>query len=261
MPLVPLAVLVGCGASVIEGWLAGPAWFAAPAVCGVVILPGVLGTMEVNLGSDRRGLAFARDLIGWTPDDALVLLTGDLYVQSATYVCSVERSCGRRVLLMPGTLRAEWQRTEVARENSELAEELGPAPAIASSHVIIAKEIQRRPVYVMTDFLVKDPALKEYPFAPDVLLVRLYAGEAAAQADLPRIRARLEALAAGGDCDGCSMFRHDGAEQEDESLLRQAYASALSNAATSAKALVGDDALAARLQARADELAPARRAE
>ena len=256
MPLVPLSLLVGCGVGGAETWLRrllGSGWVVSSILAAAFTVPRIGGALRIDLRADRRGLAFAHDLVDGTPDDALVLVTGDVYVQASTYVCAVEQACGHRVLLAPGALHSAWQRAELARRYPEIAAELGDDPGIASAHVLVSRELARRPVLAMSDFLLKDRQLGELALAPDLLLLRLYPSQAAAGADLPRVAARMRALAAGTGCDGCDLFA-SGYEPREELLLRQAYSSAIANAATAARALLGDEALSAALRARATRI-------
>ena len=233
------------------------AWFVPPIAALAIVLPIVPTALAQNLGADRRGIAFAHDLVSHTPDGALVLVTGDLNVQAANYICAVERSCGGRVFLAPGDLFLPWRLAQLRRRHPGLASELPSDPGMKNVHELVARELDTALRLRHAGFLQRDVALTHYALAPDMLLVRLYGSEEAARDDRARIAARARAMADGEDCEGCALYARSGFQPEEEILLRLAYGAAYANATVAARTLLADPALAAALEARAVEFARA----
>jgi 4-amino-4-deoxy-L-arabinose transferase-like glycosyltransferase len=262
MPMIPLSLLAACGVAGVESGLLRAAprapWLAG-LVTGCAVLPLVPPALAIDMSDDRRGIALGHDLVGQTPDGSLILVTGDLYVQTADYVCFVERACGHRIVVEPGALFLPWRREQLRRRHPDIAAELPDNPGIGTVHVLVAAEVQRRPVYVMTDFLRSDPALASQPLAPDLLLVRIYPSPAARQDDRERIAARARAMLEDRDCEGCALYsRHsppNAFHPAEEAIVKLAYAAAYSNEGEAARALLLDDALGSALVTRSAAIA------
>jgi len=261
MSLIPLAVLVGCGVAAAERWLRRRVRrmpFLPAVVAGILVLPLAPSAMAEDMSADRRGIALAHDLVNQTPDDSLVLLTGDLNVQAADYACFVENACGHRIVLTPGLFFLPWRLTQLRRSLPDIAAELPPVPRMTNIHELVSTEIQKRPVYLMPDFMQKDPGLGAYAFAPDLLLVRLYASAAAAADDRARVTSRARAMGEDRDCEGCSLyFPSTDYHPQEEVLLKLAYATAYANQARAARLVLGETALSEILRSKAGSIASA----
>jgi hypothetical protein len=259
MPMVPLAVLAGCGVGAVERWLlrAAPSALWLPTVAsGCLVLPLTPSALREDLSGDRRGIALARDLVTQTPDGSLILLTGDLYVQAADYICAVERACGDRLVLEPGSFFLPWRLEELRRRHPGIAAELPEHPGLTNVHVLVAAEVGTRAVFVMPDFLRTDPTLANYRLAPDLLLIRLYPTADAGDRDRPRQVLRAHAMLEGRDCDGCDLFAGTGGfHPAEEGIVKLAYAAAYANQAQAAVGLLGDTNLSVALANRSRTIA------
>lgn len=248
---VPLAIAFGAGVAALaprigsrRAALAGAAATAAWAAWVA------LSARDVDLRSDWRGLAFAHDLILSTPPRSLVLLSGDEPPNAALYVCAVERACGDRVVLSPGTLFLPWRLAQFRRLHPEIEVPWSGGPALARVHEIVVAEAPKRPVFVYPDLLAKDPALSGFPRFPDRLLFRLWPPGS----DPPSQRSAFLAsagLLAQGECQGCrpSPVVEPAPSQEVELVV--AYEAAFVNHARAVAALGAGEGLERALEARA----------
>jgi hypothetical protein len=197
---------------------------------------GAIHAFPIDLHDDRRGEAFAHDLVLHSPDRSLLLLSGDAPNQAALYVCAVEHLCGERVALSPGSLFLPWAMAQARRRHPEITIPWTNGPGLKRTHEIVAAEIARRPVFAYPDLLEKDPLLQTaFRPLPDLLLFRLWplGSENAA------MRAALDASAqamAGGGCEGCRLPPPE-AHPTQEMQLVHAYEAARVNHARAASAL------------------------
>jgi hypothetical protein len=261
MPLIPVAILAGCGIAAAERWLLRTVprarWLPSLA-SGCAVLPLVPPVLAQDMSRDLRGIALGHDLINQTPDGSLILITGDLYVQVAEYVCAVEKACGHRVVLEPGSFFLPWRLAELQRRYPEIARELPAHPGLATVHVLVAAEIGRRPVYVMPDFLRADPALANYRVTPDLLLIRLYPDAKADFDDRARIAGRARSMAEDRHCEGCPLYSASGEfHPAEEAVVKLAYAAAYANEAQVARTVLADDTLSEALAVRSRSIASA----
>jgi hypothetical protein len=216
----------------------------------IVLGPSLSG---VDFSRDRRGLAYARDLLRPVPDRSLLLVAGDVAGPAVLYTCAVEHACGERIVVVPGLLRASWYKEQLGREHPDLV-----VPAnVHLVHEMILPEVDRRPVFALPSILARDPiVLESLEATPALLLLRLTRREPQALAD-----ARASALLWGDamiedDPDRCAGCRLDASRMVHPSLtsgLPAEYAIAMKNHALSAKD-AGKNALAAELERRAAAL-------
>jgi hypothetical protein len=254
MALVGLAPAIGMAADLVmqrtTSWAPGrraAAGLGLVVVTIVVLAPGLRG---VDYSSDRRGLAYARDLLRSVPDRALVLVAGDVAGAAALYTCNVERACGDRIIVAPGLLSMPWYRAELAR--------MHPGMTFPSSvyqiHELALAQVDVRQVFAMPGVVKRDPLLvDELEATPALLLLRL---TRKADRDDARASALLWAEAMTDDtarCAGCRLDASTIIHPAEVSGLPAEYAVAMKNHAVVAREL-GKSELAARLDARADAL-------
>jgi hypothetical protein len=245
--LVPMALLAGCGLGRLDALLARTRFGALR--FGVLALPAAMlhAQRDVDLRASRRGIAFAHDLVHATEDDALVLVRGDHATQAAEYVCHVERTCGRRIVIAPGQLFMPWKNAQVRRAYPDLA--IDPPESASSRHTLglVERELRRRPVYMLPELLLRDPDIGErYPILPHGLLVRVYPDEAAMVRDSGRFLDGARALA-DGRCEGCSIRASELIHPSFEAQIVDMYAAALRNHALFVRKIGQGPELAQRL--------------
>jgi hypothetical protein len=250
-PAVAIAFVAARDALVARWPRARTGLVAALAVLPAIVLaPALRG---VDFARDRRGLAYARDLLRPVPDRSLVLVAGDVAGPAALYVCVVERACGDRIVIAPGLLGASWYREEVAREHPDLV----LPPNVHLIHELVLAEVDRRPVFTFPSVLARDPAvLESLEATPALLLLRLTRKEPEALADA-RASALLWGEAMTDDSpDRCAGCRLDASRMVHPSLMADVpaeYAIAMKNHAVVARE-AGRKDLAASLDRRAAAL-------
>ncbi len=257
MCLIPLCLLAGCAIGKLESLCGIRAW-SRPLRYALWLLPALSSVDNVRtLGfqDNRRGIALAHDLVTSVPDNALVLLGGDAFIQTADYVCGVENDCANRVMLAPGMLFLPWYRTQFARRTGH-GDWISGVTTVKQTHQIIERVIRERPVYVLPYILHKDPViLKQYVARPDLLYFRIYTDREAELADRPRLSKQIDDILAGTRCEGCAMRRSDLPEPSFELATVLAYSAALSNTATWASTVLSDPERGQKLELRARMMA------
>jgi hypothetical protein len=255
---VPAAIGFGVGVAAASAIL-GPSRVASTTMVLGGLVWSVLGgrkAVTVDLSRDRAPIAFAHDLVLGTPEGSLVLLTGDVPADAALYVCAVEGTCGRRIVLSPGLLSLPWKMAEVRRRYPDLAIPWSAGPALPRIHELVALGASSRPVFVYPDLLDKDPLVRSsFDVMPDRLLFRVWPGGAEEPARHAAFVASATALA-DGECEGCGR---PGTTPEEANIARTYEAALLNHARTAmdlaAKGPQADrahlDNLARRLEARA----------
>jgi hypothetical protein len=234
MSHVALSILVGIGAArALE--LASRRAARAPGVVFSALLliltvgPLLYRVRGLDFSSDRRGIAYAHDLVASAPDGALVLLKGDMATQAALYVCGVERRCGERIVFAPFQLSMPWRLEQVKRRYPALGLE---NVSIAS---LVERELARRPVLVHAEIL--DDALgREESAVPWRLLFRIFPDERALRDALPAYRELLSGVAFGAACEGCAPAQPPPFPAAD-AQRRAAYVSALQSHVRAAREL------------------------
>jgi hypothetical protein len=129
-------------------------------------------TRDVDLGTDRTGIAYAHDLLLRTPERSLILLSGDQRIDAELYVCGVERLCGDRIAFAPGTLSLPWKMAQVRRRHPDLDIPWASGPALKRTHLLVAAA-RDRPVYLSPELLLKDPLLSSFETTQEGLLLRV----------------------------------------------------------------------------------------
>lgn len=249
---VPLAIAFGTGVAWLGRWLgrSGASLAAGGVALAVWMAWCALGARNIDLRSDRRAIAFAHDLILSTPERSLILLSGDEPANAALYVCAIERACGDRVVLSPGTLFLPWKLAQFRRMHPEIEIPWSAGPALARTHEIVAPEAAKRPVFVYPDLLARDPVLMDFAVFPDRLLFRIWPAGSDRATQRAAFRASANALAR-ADCEGCrpSPIVEPAPSQEVELVL--AYQAAFANHARAAGKLDASGELASALEGRA----------
>jgi len=238
---VPFALVIGLGAAHLEAWL-GTRRRLLPhgvrAAMGLVValaLAPLLGNaISLDMSSEHGGLDYARDLVDGAPDGALVLLKSDMASQAALYACAVEQRCGDRMVLTPGQLWMPWKQREVARRHPALA--LPPRDVPSATRWLVEQNSASLPVFLHPE-LVDDVVHGEMATFPSLLLFRVYASEPALRADLPRLRAELDAIAERRRCRGCSLVGRIAPKSPADLQLARLYEAALRAHATAAAQL------------------------
>lgn len=250
---VPLAVAFGTGIAALTRMIGESR--AAMAVGGVALVTWMgwiaFRANDVTLRGDGRAIAYAHDLVLSTPPHSLILLTGDEPADAALYVCAVERGCGDRVVLSPGTLFLPWRMAQFRRRHPEVDIPWSNGPALARIHELVAAEAPKRPVFVHPDLFTKDPLLSAFAHFPDGLLFRTWASGSDPEPEREAFRASARALAR-GDCEGCRPSAIAAPAPSQEVQIVEAYESAFVDHARAANAWDAD--LARGLEDRAREM-------
>jgi hypothetical protein len=249
---VPVAMAFGAAVAVAFAW-AGDRRAASVAVGGVCVAWAAWSARrvaDIDLGADRRGLAYAHDLVRAAPDGAIVLLSGDEPGAAGDYVCAVERACGDRIVLSPGTLSMPWKMAEIRRRYPGLSIPWSAGPALRRVHEIVAAAGDR-PVFVIPSLLAVDPALSDsFLHFPDRLLMRVWPREAVPTKERAVFAASAEAMVDGG-CAGCDLPVAVPVHPSQDVQILAAYGAAYRNHARAAIDAPGLTDLAARLAERA----------
>jgi hypothetical protein len=251
---VPFAVMVGWGAAELERWLKAHALgspqiarVAMGLVAALAVAPLLRNLASFDFSKNRRGEAYAHDLVESTPDGALVLLKSDMASQAALYFCSVERRCADRIVLTPGQLWMPWKKDELARRYPALS--LPRDDVASAARWLVEENLPDRPVFVHPE-LVDDVTHGELSVLPSLLLFRVYPHEPALRSDLPRFRTELDDILQGRRCEGCSLATLVAPPTAADAQLAQLYRATLRAYATAAAQLEWNDeakALLARL--------------
>lgn len=247
--LVPMAMLLGLALAAVPL----PS-LVRPGLAFVFLLPLLVHGRTVDLRADRRGLAFAHDLLRGVPDGSLVLLSGDAPNGAQLYVCGIEQSCGRTVVFSPGQMHLDWRRRQLARRHPDL---VLPEPRrvvlpqgerwLVSAREIVVANAGRRRVFLSPDLLDREPGLAQASqFLPFGLLVEAV-DEGTFEARKPTFLAAAEALARHVGCEGCTMRRADLPAPSLETGLPFAYALAFENHARVLRAWFPTDPAAQRV--------------
>ena len=228
---VPLAIAFGAAVAAAVAWVdgrRGPS-FAMGAAIVVGVVWSVARVADIDLRDDRRGLAYAHDLVRATPGNAIVLLSGDEPAAAGDYVCAVERACGERAVFSPGMLSMPWKMAEIRRRYPDLSIPWTDGPALRRVHEIVGAAPSTRPVVVMPGLLAADPVLEgEFPHFPDHLLMRVWPRGAADVAGRAAFSVSAEAIARGA-CAGCGSPTRPPIHPSQEVQILAAYAAAARN--------------------------------
>jgi hypothetical protein len=259
---VPLAIAAGSGVAFLQS-ATGIAHRSsvgsrgARVVLGVALalwgVHGALRTRDVDLSAERRGIAFAHDLILGTPDRSLILLSGDEPGSAALYVCAVERACGNRIVLSPGSLFLPWKMAQVRARYPDLDIPWSSGPALHRTHELAARALGNRPVFIYPSLFERDPALQnDFSSLPDRLLFRLWPKGAPLEgqraAFMTSARGMVTANAPNA-CEGCSLTDPVAPRPSQDVEIVEAYQAALVNHERAARELSGAGDLAAMLEA------------
>jgi hypothetical protein len=255
MCCVPIAILFGVG---VAAAVRLSSTFAARAA-GSVALAGwvvltILSVMKIDLSRDRRGIAFAHDLVLRAPDRSLLLLSGDAAANAALYVCAIERACGDRVPLAPGGLFMPWAMAQARRLHPEIDIHWSSGPGLKRTHELAAAEAPKRPVFVYPDLLEKDPLLVDaFTPIPDHLLFRLWPQGTEPDRERDAFLASARAMAGESpSCEGCEL-PSPSEHPTQEMQLVHAYCAATLNHARTAAGIPEARALTQALLARSSE--------
>jgi hypothetical protein len=257
MALVGLAPAAGIGADVIRTWVERrrPKLLSSTraALIAAVVLSLAPGFYRIDFSKDRRGLAYARDLLRPAPDGAILFLEGDIAGAAALYSCEVEHLCGERVVLFPGLFSLPWYVAQIARRHPPL-QALRVPDSVHRVHELVLPLLDHHAVFVMPGLLAKDPQLTEHMTAtPTLLLVRLRRESDDKDATKDALEDTLlwaEAMAApDARCAGCGIDATGLARPALEANLLAQYGAAMKNHAIYARA-AGRSDLAERLERR-----------
>jgi hypothetical protein len=257
---VALAVAVGSGVAFLQSAV-GAKRYAALALSlalGLWGLDGARRARDVDLSTDRRGIAFAHDLVRATPDHSLILLSGDEPGSAALYVCAVEQACGRRIVLSPGSLFLPWRMAQARARYPDLDIPWSAGPALRRTHELAAAAIDSRAVFVSPTLFEKDPVLGgAFSSLPDRLLFRLWPHGTATQTEQEAFLASARAMASKDGCEGCSLAAPISPRPSQDVEIAKAYEAAFTNHARAARLLPGAVELTAALDARSRAFAAA----
>jgi hypothetical protein len=254
MFLPPFAILVGSAVPVIAEYFPERARAWAPVWLGLVAgLAGLPRALKIDLGAPQLSSAFADDLLAAVPDGALVLITGDTHTSALQYRCATSDACRRYTIVAPGQLFLPWRDRQTRRRYPDLALPEGTM-RLNRTHELVAREIGRRPVYIVPALIARDAVLAgQYNFAPEGLLLRVFPDAASAQQHRRQFLELSRAILAGERCGGCQPPDALPHRATPDSRLLAEYGLALRNMARRAMAL-DDRALGNALFARAREL-------
>ena len=251
---VPLAIAFGVGVASTQTALGSnqrSQIVAALALFGWSVL-GVRRAGDVDLHDNRRGLAFAHDLLLLSPERSLLLLSGDGPNDAASYVCMVEQRCGGRVVLSPGTLSMPWKMAQVRRRHPEIEIPWSSGPALRRTDELVTSALGRgRPVLVSPELFDKDPDLNGFERSPAGLLLRIWPPRPEEAERRDGFLASARAIAR-GDCEGCGAALSMAPHPSQDVQIARAYEAAYLNHARTAN-LLGEGELARLLEARARE--------
>jgi len=216
---------------------------------------------DVDMSSYAGDIGFAHDLLVYTPDRSLILLSGDEPADAALYVCGVERRCGDRIVFSPGALWLPWRMAQVRRLYPALDIPWSGGPALKRTHELVAAESGQRPIFVYPDLLQKDPALSSsFASSPDRLLFRIWPSGSEPDVERAAFLAAARAMAY-GVCEGCNVLAGAGTVRRQDAQVARAYEAAYANHARVARLVAGDgEEVVDRLEARAHAAASAAQA-
>jgi dolichyl-phosphate-mannose-protein mannosyltransferase len=258
---VPLAIAAGSGVAWLQRTISknpkNRHWLLAlGGALGFWVLESSLRVRDVDLSEDRRGLAFAHDLVLQTPDRSLILLSGDEPGNAALYLCAVERTCGDRIVLSPGSLFLPWRMAQVRARYPELDIPWSEGPALRHVHELAAAAIDRRPVFIHPSLWEKDPALKDaFSSVPDRLLLRLWPADTPLEYERTPFLDSARAMTS-TECEGCALASAIQPRPSQDIEIIDAYEAALTNHARAARSLAHEFALAVTLEDKARALEP-----
>jgi hypothetical protein len=255
---VPLAIGVGAGVAAIRLALGRRRELHVAGAVALVLwaTTGARRARDVDLKADWRGLAFAHDLVLASPDRSLILLSGDEPGTAALYVCAVEKACGNRTVLSPGSLFLPWRMAQVRRRYPDLDIPWSAGPALRRTHELVAVAAGSRPVFVYPDLLQKDGALTDsFTSLPDRLLFRLWPPGSPAAAEQQAFLESARAMSSGQGCEGCRLAAPIQPRPSADAQVVKAYEAALTNHARVAHAVPGAADIAAEMEAHAREMA------
>ncbi|HLK37948.1 MAG TPA: DUF2723 domain-containing protein [Polyangiaceae bacterium] len=253
---VPLALAFGFAVTRARAALGpGPGGALVGALaCAAWVWTAFARARDVDLSGDRRGIAFAHDLILGTPDRSLLLLSGDQPANAALYVCGVEHLCGERAIVSPGALALPWRMDQTRRRYPDVEVPWKSGPALRRTHEIATGAAQERPVFVYPDLIEKDPELsKVLTCLPDGLLFRAWPPGNDATAERSAFLASAGKLVS-HPCEGCTAVDGPSALPEDFPV-GAVYGAAYANHARVARRLGAGD-LAWRLEAQSPARVP-----
>ena len=254
---VVLAVALAGAFAWVESSLAqfGRIRHMAHAVAAVPL--AILGpdTLLLGMHDDDRGPAFVRDFMKGLPDDALVLLSGDVYSQVVGYACVVQRTCGNRVFLAPGAMFMPWYAQRQLLLHPEFFRGLPTPLGQRSANGIVANALMFRSVFVVPPLIGKDAALLEsFASLPHGLVFQLYADHEAAEHDVVDFQARSQAMARGRELEGLSTHASAIPYPSPEVQVPLAYGAALANHAARIERQDALIELAAAIRERAEAM-------
>jgi hypothetical protein len=239
---VPLAIAAGAAVAWAQSGLGTirRGGVAAKLVMAAWSIWAVHRTADVDLSADRRGSAFAHDLVLATPSRALVLLAGDGPTGAAAYVCAVEKLCGDRIAFAPGLLSMPWRMGQTRSRYPQIEIPWSGGPALGRTHEIVAAEAPRRPVFVYPDLLEKDPELRRsFDVIPDHLLFRVLPPGSDGTGQHQELAADARAMIESGQ-EGCGIVSAVRPRPSQEVLLAMAYQAAFVNHLLAASRLAAD---------------------
>jgi hypothetical protein len=253
---VPLALLFGAAFAGIDDRIRkhtprfDRARYLVPALTLALALPHAWST---TMRDDRRGPAFIHDLFRDVPDGSLMLLTGDIFVQAATYACVVEKTCGSRAIVSPGLLFLDWESRRVRDRYPWLA--FPEVRTMKETHRIVEAVLPTRPVFAVPRTLVRDPELgQRFAIEPNLMLIRLYPKDADRAERVAAFRALSRGMVTRASCEGCDLWRDPLREPSFEHQAALAYGAGYMNHIREAMR-TGDGDLADRLILAAPQVA------
>ena len=172
-----------------------------------------------------------KDVLRSIPDDALVLVSGDVYSNAADAACAVNHACERFDVVAPVWLHLPWARRQLARRHPEITLPEG-AWSLTRIHELIDGQIPQRAVFVVPGLLIYDRSiLKRFSLVPHGMLLRVYRTEEQAKADRDQQVAMLGRVADGSACTGCVLDPHTAFRPSQHLEVLIAYSVTMENAA------------------------------
>lgn len=257
---VALAVAFGSGVALLQSAVGAKRYpaLALSLALGLWALEGAHRTRDVDLSTDRRGIAFAHDLVLGSPDRSLILLSGDEPGSAALYVCAVEHACARRIVLSPGSLFLPWRMEQARARYPDLDIPWSMGPALRRTHELAAAAIDSRAVFVSPALFEKDPALgSAFSSLPDRLLFRLWPDGTPTETEQAAFLASARAMTSKDGCEGCSITAPISPRPSQDVEIAKAYEAAFTNHARAARLSPSAGELTAALGARSRAFAAA----
>jgi hypothetical protein len=216
-------------------------------------LAGLPKALRIDLSDRQLSAAFADDLLVAVPDGALVLITGDVHTSALQYRCATSDACRRYTVVAPGQLFLPWKERQTRRRYPDLELPEGPMK-LNRTNELVAREIDRRPVYIVPALVARDRVLSGgYNFAPEGLLLRVFPDAKSAQQHRAQFLELARAILAGERCRGCQSPEALPHRPTPDARLLAEYALGLRNMARRAIAF-DERELGRALFARAKEL-------